>query len=76
MSQHIILCRDKQLSKLQEPEKKNLSQPKSFLSRQKITKALKKSCRDRVARLKNNCLSRQTSIEQGNESWVRIGLVS
>ena len=47
VSQHIILCRDKKLSKLQEQEKKNLSRPKSFLSRQKISKDLKKSCCDR-----------------------------
>ena len=59
MSQHIILCHDKQINKLQEPEKKNMSRPKSFLSRQKIAKDLKKSCRDRVVMLKNNYLSRQ-----------------
>ena len=47
VSQHIILCRDKQLSKLQELEKKNMSRPNSFLSQQKIAKDLKKSCHDR-----------------------------
>ena len=47
VSQHIILCRDNQLSKQQEPVKKNLSRPKNFLSRQKIAKDLKKSCHDR-----------------------------
>ena len=37
MSQHIILCRDKQLSKLQEPEKKNLLRPKQlFVAIRKI----------------------------------------
>ena len=42
VSQHIILCRNKQLSKRQEPEKKSLSREKSFLSQQKIAKDLKK----------------------------------
>ena len=40
---------------------------KEFLVMTEIAKDLEKSCRDRVARLKSNCLLQQTQEEQGHE---------
>ena len=51
---------------------------KEFLVSTEIAKDLKKSCRDRVDRLKSKCLMRQTPKEQGHEKMVanRFGVAT
>ena len=57
MSQKIILCHNTQLNKLEGLEKKKSVRTKEFPIRTKIARDSKKSCCDRVDRLKSKCLS-------------------
>ena len=91
MSQQRFLCRNKQLNKQQESEKKSLSRPRSFLSGQKfimtqeILSRQRKLYRDRVDKLKRKMfivtrkiVSRQIPEAEGHEKLVtnRFGVVT